>query len=96
MGKITTLLITGKNINSLDGKGIVTKLKEIKRVGGLKKFAVKFQEREFNTRKQADIYLTAVQDVNSPDAYVTDNPNTIKEIQTALKEVYETFLQKGK
>lgn len=94
MGKITTLLITGANINSLDDKGLVTRLKEIKRVGGLKKFAVKFQEREFNTRKQADIYITAVRDINSPDAYVTDNSNTIKEIRNALKEIYESFLKK--
>lgn len=94
MGKITTLLIVGPNINSLDDKEVVIRLKEIKRVGGLKKFAVKFQERDFNTRKQADTYIMAVKDTETNDAYVTDNPNTIKEIKDALKDAYNSFLKK--
>ena len=94
MGKITTLLITGSNIKSLDDEELLTRLRRIKRTGGLKKLAVNFQERDFNTRKQADIYLMAVQDVNSMDAYVTDNSNTIKEIKRILEEIYENFLKK--
>ena len=89
MGKITTLLITGKNVKSLTDEDVLIKLRDIKRRGGLKKSFIEFHEREHNTRKQADIYLTAVTDVNSPDAYVTDNPNTIREIKNALKEIYQ-------
>jgi len=96
MGKIITLLITGPNIRCLDDEELLTRLHKIKRTGGLKKLAVKIQEREFNTRKQADIYLMAVNDIMSNDAYVTDNPKTIKDIRDTLKEIYETFLQKGK
>lgn len=94
MGKITTLLITGPDINCLNDEALLAKLHKIKRTGGLKKLAAKIQEREFNTRKQADIYLMAVRDVDTSDAYVTDNPNTIKNIRDTLKEIYESFLKK--
>lgn len=96
MGKITTLLISGPNMWCLNDEELLTRLHKIKRTGGLKKLAVKIQEREFNTRKQADIYLMAVQDTMCNDVYVTDNPKTIKDIRDTLKEIYETFLQKGK
>lgn len=93
MGKFTTLLITGENIQYNTDKEMLTRLRRIKQEGGLKEY--NFIERSFNTRKQVDIYLQAVKDVNSYDAYVTDNPDTIAEVKQVVKEIYEAWRKKG-
>jgi hypothetical protein len=79
MGKYNTMLITGENIQYDTDKEVLTRLRRIKQEGDLRFY--KFTERSFNTRKQVDVYLQAVQDVNSPDAYATDNEVTIEDIR---------------
>lgn len=92
MGKFTTLLITGEKIQYNTDKEMLTRLRRIKREGGLAYY--KFIPREFNTRKQVDVYMQAVQDVNSFDAFVTDNPDTIAEVKQIVKEIYDSFRKK--
>ena len=86
MGKFTTLLITGRNIQYNTDKEVLTRLRRIKREGGLAEY--KFIKRDFNTRKQVDVYMQAVKDVDSFDAFVTDNENTISEVAQILKDIY--------
>lgn len=92
MGKFNTLLITGTNIQYNTDKEMLTRLRRIKREGGLAYY--RFIPREFNTRKQVDVYMQAVKDVNSFDAYVTDNPDTIAEVKQIIKEIYDSFSEK--
>lgn len=92
MGKFTTLLITGEKIQYKTDKEMLTRLRRIKREGGLAYY--KFIHRDFNTRKQVDVYMQAVHDVNSFDAYVTDNPDTIAEVKQIIKEIYDSFHKK--
>ncbi len=93
MGKFTILLLNGANLSQYpDDESFLTRLRRCKREGGLKRLVFTPVIREFNTRKQADIYLEAVRDINSPDVFVTDNPQTIKEYQNIIKEIHQTFL----
>ena len=92
MGKYNTMLITGERIQYNTDKEVLTRLRRIKQEGGLASY--KFIERSFNTRKQVDVYIQAVQDVNSFNAYVTDNQDTIDEIKKVIKEIYDTYLKK--
>lgn len=92
MGKYNTMLITGERIQYNSDKEVLTRLRRIKQEGGLAFY--KFIERSFNTRKQVDVYIQAVQDVNSFNAYVTDNQVTIDEIKKLIKEIYDTYLKK--
>lgn len=87
MGKFTTLLITGRNIQYNTDKEVLTRLRRIKREGGLAEY--KFIKRDFNTRKQVDVYMQAVNDVHSSDAFVTDNENTISEVKQILTDIYK-------
>ena len=92
MGKYNTMLITGENIQYNTDKEVLTRLRRIKQEGGLKFY--EFIERSFNTRKQVDVYMQAVKDVSSFNAYVTDNPDTIAEVKNIIKEIYESFTHK--
>ena len=94
MGKFTTLLITGENIQYNTDKEVLTRLRRIKQEGGLKKY--NFIERSFNTRKQVDVYMQAVKDVNSFNAFVTDNPDTIAEVKQVVKEIYDVWGKRGR
>ena len=89
MGKFNTLLIIGANIQYNTDKEMLTRLRRIKRDGGLACY--RFIPREFNTRKQVDVYMQAVKDINSYNAYVTDNPDTIAEVKQIIKEIYNSF-----
>lgn len=89
MGKFTTLLITGENIQYNTDKEMLTRLRRIKREGGLASY--RFIQRDFNTRKQADVYVQAVHDVNSFNAFVTDNSDTISEVKQIVKDIYNSF-----
>ena len=73
------MLITGQNIQYNTDKEVLTRLRRIKQGGFLNEY--EFTQRTFNTRKQVDVYLQAVQDVNSFNAYATDNEETILEIR---------------
>lgn len=72
------MLITGENIQYKTDEEVLTRLRRIRQEGNLKYY--NFIERSFNTRKQVDVYMQAVKDVNSFNAHVTDNPNTINEV----------------
>ena len=78
------MLITGENIQYNTDKEVLTRLRRIRQEGNLKSYKV--TERSFNTRKQVDVYIQAVQDVNSFDAYVTDNENTIAEVKNIFSQ----------
>jgi len=73
------MLVTGENIQYNTDKEVLTRLRRIKQDGDLKYY--KFTQRTFNTRKQVDVYLQGVKDVNSFHAYATDNDETIQEIR---------------
>ena len=72
------MLITGENIQYKTDEEVLTRLRRIRQEGNLKYY--NFIERSFNTRRQVDVYMPAVKDVNSFNAHVTDNPNTINEV----------------
>ena len=84
MGKYNTMLITGENIQYNTDKEVLTRLRRIRQEGNLKSY--QFIERSFNTRKQVDVYIQAVKDVNSFDAHVTDNENTIAEVKNIFSQ----------
>lgn len=78
------MLITGENIQYNTDKEVLTRLRRIRQEGNLKSYT--FTERSFNTRKQVDVYMQAVKDVNSFNAHVTDNQNTIEEVYYILTQ----------
>ena len=84
MGKYNTMLITGENIQYKTDEEVLTRLRRIRQEGNLKHY--NFIERSFNTRKQVDVYMQAVKDVNSFNAHVTDNQNTIEEVYHILTQ----------
>ena len=84
MGKYNTMLITGENIQYNTDKEVLTRLRRIRQEGNLKSYH--FTERSFNTRKQVDVYMQAVKDVNSFNAHVTDNENTIAEVKNIFSQ----------
>ena len=84
MGKYNTMLITGENIQYNTDKEVLTRLSRIRQEGNLKSYHI--TERSFNTRKQVDVYMQAVKDVNSFNAHVTDNENTITEVKNIFSQ----------
>ncbi len=84
MGKYNTMLITGENIQYNTDKEVLTRLRRIRQEGNLKSYHI--TERSFNTRKQVDVYMQAVKDVNSFNAHVTDNETTIAEVKNIFSQ----------
>ena len=84
MGKYNTMLITGENIQYNTDKEVLTRLRRIRQEGNLKSY--RFTERSFNTRKQVDVYMQAVKNVNSFNAHVTDNETTIAEVKNIFSQ----------
>ena len=84
MGKYNTMLITGENIQYNTDKEVLTRLRRIRQEGNLKSYQL--TERSFNTRKQVDVYLQAVKDVNSFNAFATDNETTIAEVRNIFSQ----------
>lgn len=84
MGKYNTMLITGENIQYNTDKEVLTRLRRIRQEGNLKSYQL--TERSFNTRKQVDVYIQAVKDVNSFNAHVTDNETTIAEVKNIFSQ----------
>jgi hypothetical protein len=84
MGKYNTMLITGENIQYNTDKEVLTRLRRIRQEGNLKSYHI--TERSFNTRKQVDVNMQAVKDVNSFNAHVTDNETTIAEVKNIFSQ----------